>query len=97
MLIPTVGDFASAVALTALGLLALWLVADTRRAISSLVSFVGAFYFWLPGRRVLLARALERNLQFARLWRFMGFLIIVGYIVTLAAHVSLPRGLRLPH
>ena len=97
MLTSAVGEFAPAAMLTVFGLIALWLAADTRRAISALVAAVGAFYFWLPGRRALFARVLERNLRHAGLWRLLGLLIIAGYIVTLALKLTLPTGLWLPH
>ncbi|MGH9506594.1 MAG: hypothetical protein ACRD2F_03345 [Terriglobales bacterium] len=83
------GGFPSAVALAVVGLLGLWLATDTRRAVTSLVGLVGVFYFWLPGRRPLFARALERNLRLLGAWRVMGLLIVASYVITLAWLLSM--------
>ncbi|MGH9490777.1 MAG: hypothetical protein ACRD17_09725 [Terriglobales bacterium] len=50
---------------------------------------MGVFYFWLPGRRPLFARALERNLRLLGAWRVMGLLIVASYVITLAWLLSM--------
>lgn len=86
---------ASGICIAVFSFYALWLALDTPRALSAMARVLGAAYFWLPGRRRIVAGALQRNLRFAWAWRALGLAVIAGDILTLAwllaAGAGMPR------